>query len=298
MPEARNTQPGDRLLAYVTLAPSFFIMIALVVIPTGVLLTMSFQRVELGEVAGNWIGFTNYQWALGSRDFMQALRNTMVWVSGSIALEMAMGLSIALMLNQTFRFRGLARALILTPYLIPTIVAILVWRYMFHDLLGIVNYFLTSTGLMAKPVLWLNGRDTAMIAVIIVGVWKFFPFTVVALLGVLASIPREQYEAAKIDGAGAFQRFWRITLPHILPVFLLTALLRTIWTFNRFDLIFLLTHGGPSKSTTTLPLLVYFKAFADFDVGKAVAITVFSVGILAVFLAIYVYFIRRSEARQ
>jgi multiple sugar transport system permease protein len=259
---------------------------------------MSLQKVELGDVSGRFVGLTNFIWVLHSRDFYQALWNTFVWVFGSIALEMALGLSLALMLNETFRGRGIARAIILAPYLIPTIVAILVWRYMFHDLLGIVNYLLTSTGLTSKPILWLNGRGSAMVAVIIVGVWKFFPFTVVALLGALSSIPQEQYEAARIDGAGVFQRFWRITLPYILPVFLLTALLRTIWTFNRFDLIYLLTHGGPRNATTTLPLLVYFKAFTDFDVGRAAAITVFAVAILCVFLVVYVFAIRRSEARQ
>src|SRR3546814_7593378 len=96
-----------------------------------------------------------------------------------------------------------------------------------------------------------------MVSVILVGVWKFFPFVVIALLGILQSIPQEQYEAAQIDGASAFQRFWRITLPHILPVFLLTALLRTIWTFHKFDIIYLMTGGGPIDATTTLPVLVY-----------------------------------------
>src|SRR5690606_11774476 len=155
-----------------------------------------------------------------------------------------------------FALRGAARALVLAPYLIPTIVAVLTWRFMFHDLVGILNYFLISTGITDSPVLWLSNRRYAMLAVIIVGVWKFLPFVVIAILGILQAIPNEQYEAAQIDGASSFQQFWRITLPYILPVFILTALLRTIWNFNKFDIIYLLTGGGPLKSTTTVPLLI------------------------------------------
>src|SRR5262249_16930796 len=153
------------------------------------------------------------------------------------SLEMVLGTGLALLLNEAFVGRGAIRALVLAPYLIPTVVAVLTWRFMFHDLLGILNFFLIRIGLIEAPVLWLSDRRYAMLAVIIVGVWKFLPFVVIAILGILQSIPNEQYEAAQIDGASAFQRFWWITLRYIMPVFLLTALLRTIWTFNKFDII-------------------------------------------------------------
>jgi multiple sugar transport system permease protein len=169
---------------------------------------------------------------------------------------------------------------------------------MFHDLLGILNFFLIDIGLIASPVLWLSDRHYAMIAVIIVGVWKFLPFVVIAILGILQSIPGEQYEAAQIDGASTFQQFWRITLPYILPVFFLTALLRTIWTFNKFDIIYLLTGGGPLDSTTTIPLLIYDKAFADFDMSRAAAIAVIAFLVLSGFLTAYFVAMRRSEQNQ
>ena len=211
---------------------------------------------------------------------------------------MVIGLGLALLLNKTFLFRGVARAVVLAPYLVPTVVAVLVWRYMFHDIVGIVNHGLMAVGLIDRPLLWLNSTTWAMLAVILVGVWKFFPFVVIALLGILQSIPQEQYEAARIDGASPFQQFWRITLPYVMPVFILTALLRTIWTFHKFEIIYLLTGGGPLDATTTLPILVYFKGFVDFELGRAAAVAILTFAILVVLLVAYFGVMRRAEARQ
>jgi multiple sugar transport system permease protein len=153
-------------------------------------------------------------------------------------------------------------------------------------------------GVLDAPVNWLNSPRMAMVSVIVVGVWKFFPFVVLAILGVLQSIPQEQYEAARIDGANDWQMFWRITLPYVMPVFLLTALLRTIWTFHKFDIIYLLTGGGPVGATTTLPVLVYQKAFADFELGRASALALITAAILGVLLCVYFVLNKRAEARQ
>jgi multiple sugar transport system permease protein len=178
------------------------------------------------------------------------------------------------------------------------VVAVLVWRYMFHDVVGILNFFLLKIGAISTPMNWLGSPKMAMLSVIMVGVWKFFPFVVLAILGVLQSIPQEQYEAARIDGANGWQQFWRITLPYVMPIFLLTAVLRTIWTFHKFDIIYLLTGGGPVGATTTLPVLVYQKAFADFELGRAAALALITAGILALLLGVYFYLTKRAEARQ
>ena len=288
----------DTILAYATLTPGAALLILLAAVPTIMVVLIAFQRIEIGELSGRFVGFDNFIWVLSSRDFYNGLWRSFIWVFGSVALEMVIGLGLALLLNQAFALRGAARALVLAPYLIPTIVAVLTWRFMFHDLVGILNYFLISTGITDSPVLWLSNRRYAMLAVIIVGVWKFLPFVVIAILGILQAIPNEQYEAAQIDGASSFQQFWRITLPYILPVFILTALLRTIWNFNKFDIIYLLTGGGPLKSTTTVPLLIYDKAFADFDMSRAAAIAVAAFVIMAVLLSLYLFAMKRAEARQ
>ncbi len=211
---------------------------------------------------------------------------------------MILGPGVALLLNRAFAGRGLARAIAFAPYLIPTVVAVLVWRYMFHDVVGILNYLLVAVGAIDQPLNWLDSPSMAMFSVIVVGVWKFLPFSVLALLAVLQSIPQEQYEAARIDGAGDLQQFTRITLPYVMPVFLLTALLRTIWTFHKFDIIYLMTGGGPMDATTTLPVLVYEQAFVDYEMGRAAAMAIVTAVILGVLLAAYFTLIRRAEAKQ
>ncbi len=298
MAETRTVQPGDRTLAYVTLAPSIALIILLSVVPTITVFATAMQRVGLGELSGPWVGFANFAWALESRQFWRALWNTFVWVFGSVAIEMVLGLAIALLLHQSFMGRGIARAVLLAPYLVPTIVAVLVWRYMFHDIVGILNFFLMDLGIISRPLQWLSSTRWAMVSVIIVGVWKFFPFVVLAILGILQSIPQEQYEAARIDGASPFQQFWRITLPYVMPVFILTALLRTIWTFHKFEIIYLLTGGGPLDATTTLPILVYQKGFVDFELGRAAAIAILTFLILAALIAVYFLLMRRAENKQ
>lgn len=298
MADTRTIQPGDRTLAYVMLAPSVLLLALLAGVTTVTVFVTAMQDVGMNDMSGPFVGLENFAWVLSNPAFYSALWHTFIWVFGSVGCEMVIGLGLAILLNKTFLFRGVARAIILAPYLVPTVVAVLVWRYMFHDILGILNQGLMALGLIGKPMLWLNSTTWAMASIIIVGVWKFFPFAVLALLGILQAIPQEQYEAARIDGASAFQQLRRITLPHVMPVFLLTALLRTIWTFHKFDIIYLMTGGGPLDATTTLPILVYFKGFSDFELGRAAAIAIVTFAILAVLLVLYFMMMKRAEARQ
>ncbi|WP_085585721.1 carbohydrate ABC transporter permease [Thalassospira mesophila] len=298
MAESHNSLSGDRFLAYATLTPSAFVLFLLAGVPTVTVFLTSMQDIGMGETSGPFIGLDNFIWALSDPTFYSALWHTFVWVFGSVSIEMVLGLGLALLLNRTFVFRGAARAIILAPYLVPTVVAVMTWRYMFHDIVGIINAVLIDVGIIDGPLLWLSSQSLAMFSVIMVGVWKFFPFAVIALLGILQSIPQEQYEAARIDGASPFQQFMRITLPYVMPVFLLTALLRTIWSFHKFEIIYLMTGGGPLDSTTTLPILVYLKAFSDFEFGRAAAVAILTFGILCILLGGYFILIKRAEARQ
>jgi multiple sugar transport system permease protein len=293
-----TTERENRLVACITLLPSAVILALLVAVPAVTVIGLSFTDAGLGDGSGAFTGWRNYAWVFRSSAFYQALINTAIWVFASVGVEMVLGLGVALLLNRSFFGRGVARAIAFAPYLIPTVVAVLVWRYMFNDVVGILNYLLMAAGLIHQPMNWLDSPSMAMFSVIVVGVWKFLPFSVLALLGVLQSIPQEQYEAARIDGAGDLQQFRRITLPYVMPVFLLTALLRTIWTFHKFDIIYLMTGGGPMDATTTLPVLVYQKAFVDFEMGRAAAMAIVTAVILGVLLAAYFSLIRRAEARQ
>ena len=286
---------GDRGFAYMAIFPAFAVFLLLVAVPAITVIAMSFQDVQLGQTTGQFVGLENFTEALTSAEVLASLSNTFIWVFGSVACEMILGLGLALLLNKRFWIRPVLRVVILAPYLIPTVVAVLVWRYMLDDIFGILNHILLVLNVIDGPIAWLSGPNWAMAAVILVGTWKSTPFAVIAILGILQAIPREPYEAAMIDGASRFQQFWHLTLPMIMPVFLVTALLRTIWAFHKFDLIFLLTGGGPVDATTTLPVLIYLRGFNDFAAGSASAIAVILLFIILVFLGIHALLMRRAE---
>ena len=288
----------DRPLAYLLLLPSAVMIFTLIALPLAQAFYFSFtNRSTLGGPYA-FVGLENYLSLFQRPDFPQALRNSVVWTGGNLVLDMSLGLLVAIVLHCRFRFRGMARALVLFPYLIPTIVAVLVWRFMLHGLLGIVNYWLIDLHLISAPISWFGNPNRAMVSVVLVGVWKLFPFVVISLLGILQSIPTEIYEAAKVDGANAIQEFWHITIPSIMPVFVITALLRTIWTWDNFDIIYLLTGGGPVTSTMTLPVFVYKEAFRQFRMGRAAAISVVTFCIMLILIIAYLRLYDKAESAQ
>ena len=286
---------SDRALAYLLLLPSVLLIVGLVVTPFFQAFWFSFTDKHTVSPEYSFVGLDNYLSFFEQPDFPEAFKNSVIWTVGSVVIELLLGTYVALVLQKHFKLRGVARAIVLFPYLIPTIVAVLVWRFMMHDLLGVVNYGLISIGLISQPILWFSNTDTAMMGVIIVGVWKFFPFVVIALLGILQSIPGETYEAAKVDGANMFQELWHITMPAVLPVFLLTALLRTIWTWDKFDIIYLLTGGGPVNATTTLPIFVYREAFDNWRMGRASAVAMVTFAVLLLCTLVYLRYYDKAE---
>ncbi|MGL4241519.1 MAG: carbohydrate ABC transporter permease, partial [Beijerinckiaceae bacterium] len=177
------------------------------------------------------------------------------------------------------------------------VVAVLVWRWLFNDIYGILNHAMIMSGLIGRPMDWLGSMPNAMISVILVGAWKYFPFVVIAVLARLQTIPDALYEAAKIDGAGPIARFFDVTLPQLREVLIVVILLRAIWDFKEFDLIYLLTGGGPVTATQTLPLMVYAEAFGQNDMGKASAVAVAMMLVMLVFMTLYLWRAGRAEAR-
>jgi multiple sugar transport system permease protein len=237
---------------------------------------------------GSFVGISNYRDLLARGEFWISLRNTLVWTLGSLSLQLLLGVGMALMLHQNVWFRSLARSLILFPYFVSTVVAVLVWRWLFNDLYGILNHMLIGIGVVDMPVDYLGAMPNAMISLILVGAWKYFPFVVIAVLARLQTIPDALYEAARIDGAGPVARFFDVTLPQLRDVLVVIILLRAIWDFKEFDLIFLLTGGGPVISTQTLSLLVYKEAFALNQMGMAAAYAVVMMAIMLVFMVVYI----------
>lgn len=277
------------------IAPTVLVFCAVIVYPLISAIYLSFFNIFTPTLQGEFVGLGNYVELLQTGQFWNALGNTLIWTVGTLTLQIIFGVGMALVLHQNIWFRSLARSLILFPYFISTVVAVLVWKWLFNDLYGILNHLLITAGLIDFPLDYLGSMPNAMISVILVGAWKYFPFVVIAVLARLQTIPDSLYEAAKIDGAGPIARFFDVTLPQLREVLVVIILLRAIWDFKEFDLIFLLTGGGPLSDTQTLPLLVYQEAFALNDMGKASAYAVMMMAIMLVFMIVY---IRKTRSKE
>jgi multiple sugar transport system permease protein len=292
-PVRLRTTPLQRQYAFLgmlLIAPTLLVFSAVIVYPLVSAIYLSLFSIYTPTLQGRWVGLDNFREMLGSSVFWTALRVNVVWTVGTLSLQIVFGVATALLLNQNIWFRSLARSLILFPYFVSTVVAVLIWRWMFNDVYGILNHFLLATGIIDMPVDWLGSMPNAMLSVILIGAWKYFPFVVIAVLARLQTIPLQLYEAATIDGAGAWARFWDVTLPQLRDVLVVITLLRTIWDFKEFDLIYLLTGGGPVTSTQTLPLLVYKQAFGLNAMGTA---STYAIGMLIVLLAFMVLYLTR-----
>lgn len=295
------SRPADMLLerryarlGLLLIAPTVLVFCAVIVYPLVSAIYLSLFQIFTPTLQGGFVGFDNYATLLSRGEFWVSLRNNLIWTVGTLTLQIVFGVGMALVLHQNIWFRSLARSLILFPYFISTVVAVLVWRWLFNDLYGILNHVLMMAGLISMPIDYLGTMPNAMISVILVGAWKYFPFVVIAVLARLQTIPDALYEAARIDGAGPVGRFFDVTLPQLRDVLVVIIMLRAIWDFKEFDLIYLLTGGGPVISTQTLPLLVYKEAFALNQMGMASAYAVVMMAIMLVFMIAY---IRRTREK-
>ena len=263
------------------------LFLALIAYPLIQSILLSFYNIDTLTLEGPFVGVAHYISLLTSIAFWRSLANTLIWTASALALQLLLGVGFALLLHQNLIARSLARGLVLFPYLLPTAVAVLVWQWLFNDLYGLINYIFMSIGLISRPVAWLSQMPNAMLSIILVGAWKFFPFVVIVVLARLQTIPDELYEAAAIDGAGFWARFTNITLPQLKGVLLIVVLLRSIWDFKEFDVIYLMTGGGPGTQTQTLPLLVYSEAFPLFHLGRGAAVAVLMFVFMFGFLWLY-----------
>lgn len=285
----------DAPFGYALLAPSAVLIVVLVGYPFVRALWLSFHKKLLGAPTAPWIGLDNYASLLGDARFRQAVRNVFVFTGGSVALKLLIGLTVALILNEALPLRALWRSIVLLPYAMPTLVSVLIWKWMYNDTAGVLNYLLNQTNIVEGPMLWLANPSKAMASVIAVNVWRGFPFFVITLLAGLQAVPQDLYDAAKVDGAGAWARFRSVTLPGILPVTAVVTLFSTILTFNDFAIIWVLTRGGPGNATDVLSTLTYKIAIPGLELGKGVAVSVLMLPILVVLIVLLNRFINRRE---
>jgi multiple sugar transport system permease protein len=243
-----------------------------------------------------YVGLEHYEKLLDDPVFKQILTNSLYWTIGVVLFQNIFGLATALLLDQNIPVRGLMRALVLLPWVLPGVVNAILWRFMYDPQLGLINAILIGLGITGEKTAWLAQTDTALFALIIAAIWKGFPFSTVMYLAALQSVDHEQVEAAQIDGANAVQRFEHVTIPAIAGIIRLNFLLTTIWTFNYFDLIWVTTAGGPLKRTHIFPTIIYQTAFRESgNFGRASAYGVIAVIVLSVFAVLYLRELRRSE---
>ncbi len=294
--EARRARLIRKITPYILIFPSVALMGIIIFVPLLRGIYMSFNDVDIikqGEM--HFVGLKHFAEMARDPIFRVALRNTVVWTLGVVFFQYLFGLGIALLLNEPIPFRGLFRGLVLVPWVVPSVVAALVWRWIYAPDYGILNNVLHALSIIDQPLQWLSDRRLAMPAVIAVGVWKWVPFMAVVLLSGLQSIPKELYDAAEVDGANALQRFWHITMPHLRYLSAIVTMLSIIWTFNHFDIVYVMTKGGPSNSTHLLSTYAYLSAFSYVEFGYAAAISVFMLIILLIFAMIYSQLLKKGS---
>ena len=213
-----------------------------------------------------------------------------------VLLQNVIGFAVALLLNQRLPTSGLMRSLVLLPWILPGVVAAILWRFMYDPQLGLINSFLIRIGLADQGVAWLAESSTAMGAAVVAAVWKGFPFSAVVYLAALQNVDKEQVEAAIIDGAGPLRRLFSVVIPSMREVIVINIVLTTILTFNYFDMIWVLTRGGPQNATHIFPTKIYELGFGQFRFGEAAAYGVFSILVLAVLIALY--FVVQNSGRR
>jgi ABC-type sugar transport system permease subunit len=287
----------ERLFGYGLLLPTLAVLALVILYPLADGVRISLMRMKLTSVAEpRFIGFQNYLDLFQDEQFWATFRTTAIWTAANVVAQIILGLALAVLLNERLKARGLYRSAALIPYVVPSVAAALIWRWMYDGTSGIFNAILLRLGLINDYRPWLGEINSALPAVIIESIWKGTPFVMILLLAGLQTIPPEYYEAAAIDGASSWQRFRDITLPLLQPALAVATVLTTVYTVNNFNAIWLMTQGGPLGSTEILFTWAYKMAFVRFDFGVAATISAVLFGILAIFAAIYIFLVEREEA--
>ncbi len=285
----------EQLAGYLTIFPAFFLILALTLYPVAYSIWLSLLEKHSFFPQERFVGLENYFYLCKDPEFWSSLWLGTVYSIWTIFFQVVLGVAAALILNETFLGRGLVRGIVLFPYMIPTIVAVILWKWLLNDTYGVVNYWTLALGIVKDPISWL-GADHIMLSTIIMSIWQFFPFVLLSILARLQTIPPELYEAAKVDGASAIRRFVHITLPQIRGILFVVILLRSIWMFTKFDTVWLMGEGaGAGRFIRTLPVYAYMRTLTYYQAGLGAALAVIMFAILVVTTVIY-FGLFREEA--
>ena len=282
-------------IAAAFIAPAAVVVLLVVLVPLARAAWMSVFDISLVRPGDEpFVGLGNYIDQLTSPDFWAATGRALFFTIVSTALELALGLGLALLMDQPLRLRWLLRSLVILPWALPTVVNALMWRWIDNAEYGALNALLTQLGLISQYRVWLSDPDIAMWMVILADVWKMTPLLAILLLAALQSVDRELIEAAQVDGASSLQAFARILVPLITPVILVVLVLRTMEAFKVFDIIWIMTGGGPANSTQTIAIYAYQTAYQGFDFGRGAALGYLIALIIMALAAVYLRLLGRT----
>ena len=295
VPSSRRAAPGraarlgsiarkERWLFRGMVAPGFAISLAIILFPVLYAISLSFYTAQSFVAKFRFVGLANYVHIFAERRYWEDFGHSLFYAATTVSLQLVIGIAIASVLNREFRGRNLLRGVALLPYVLPTVSAAYVWRWLLDPSNGLVAFALTDLGLGVVD--WFGTPLTAWTSLIFISVWQWTPFVTITYLAGLQGVPAELYEAARLDGATSWQCFLRITLPALRPVLMVIVLLRGIFMFNKFDMVWLLTAGGPLNATENLPVLAYQQTFNTFDIGggAATACSIFLILIAVIWL--------------
>jgi ABC-type sugar transport system permease subunit len=286
--ELRRFTLSDQAVGVLFMVPFVLTALFFMVYPIAEAVRMAFYSYNpLRPGITAFVGIDNFRFIFDDPLFWSSFQQATIWTAFSIVFQTIFGVAIALLLHQALPGIAVFRGLLLFPYIVPTVVIALIWRWIFNPEIGVVNYALLASGLISEPIYWLSTPTMAMASTIMLNVWKYTPFVVICVLARLQSVPLELYDAAKVDGAGALRRFVDVTLPQLKEVLIVVVVFRTIWTFNKFEEIYLLTKGGPGTSTFNLAVYSFEQSIANLKLGVGAATGVIMMVMLSIGSVIY-----------
>lgn len=288
-PKQQSWVTNERIFPYLLIAPSVILIVLLMGYPIFNVFQLSLQNYSLIRIAENgFVGFNNFlQIFTNDPVFRETIPTSIYWVVINVVLQLVIGMIIALLLNRTFKGRGLIRSLTFIPWAVSGVMTTMLWILIFNQHIGLLNTLLNQFGITHQKIAWLANPETVFGSVIAAETWRGIPFFAVVLLAALQNIPPEIYESCAVDGCGPWRKFWYVTLPFLKESILFTTLLRAIFTFNHIDMIFTMTNGGPIYMTTTLPLYMMKTAITDNNYGYGSALAVVMFFILLLFAVVY-----------
>ncbi|NHN31495.1 carbohydrate ABC transporter permease [Paenibacillus agricola] len=276
--------------------PAVLIIALIMIFPLIYTIVLSFNKSDIYSDSWTFVGVSQYVELFKNPDFLLSLYVTFLWTIGSVVFQFLFGFAAAVVINQDFiKWKTLIRILLMVPWVIPSIISVNVWKWLYHADFGIINHILKSLGIITTSINWVSDEHTALFSAILVNVWKMYPLVMIMIEAALQSVPKELKDASNVDGATGWRQFRAVTIPHISSTCMSVILLLTIWTLNAFTFVFVLTEGGPAHQTEILSLFIYKAGFQNYNFGIAAAASTVLFIITAVLSFVYMKLLMKGE---